>query len=68
MPTAEPLPEILTVQELADFLRLDQRTVSLRLLRPGVIRATKIGGKWRISRQAVQEYLIKGKGANAQSK
>lgn len=60
MPTVEPLPEIMTVVELAEFLRLDQRTVSLRLLRTGVIPAIKIAGKWRIPRQGVESYLAGG--------
>jgi len=64
VPTVESLPEIMTVVELSGFLRLDQRTVSLRLLRPGLIRATKPGGKWRITRQAVEEYLSGKDGGN----
>jgi len=68
VPTVKSLSEIITVQELAEFLRLDQRTVSLRLLRPGLIHATKIGGKWRIPRAAVEEYLAGKDVANAQPK
>ena len=68
VPTVESLPEIMTVLEVAEFLRLDQRTVSLRLLRSGLIHATKIGGKWRITRQAVESYLAGKDGADAQPK
>lgn len=66
VPNVEPLPEIMTVAELAEFLRLDQRTVSLRLLRSGLVHATKIGGKWRITREAVESYLAGKDGANVQ--
>ena len=65
MPKVESLPEIMTVVELALFLRLDQRTVSLRLLRTGLIHATKIGGRWRVTRQAVEDYLAGKDVANA---
>ena len=51
------LPAVLTAAEVAAYLRLDPRTVETNLLRPGLLRARKIGARWRITREAMMEYL-----------
>jgi len=38
---------LLTAQEMADKLRIDYLTV-LRMMRKGTIKATKVGGSWRV--------------------
>ena len=58
------LPAVLTVAEVAAYLRLDPRTVENNLLRPGVLRASKIGARWRITREAMMEYLQSTKGGS----
>ena len=39
---------ILTLKELANYLRVHERTV-LRMLKAGQIKGTKIGGQWRFN-------------------
>lgn len=51
------LPDVMTIEEVATYLRLDRRTVVARLIRPGLLRAANVGGRWRITRQAVADYL-----------
>jgi excisionase family DNA binding protein len=55
-PQKPPLEELLTVQEVADELRLDRRTV-YRYLRQGQLRGQKLGGIWRIRRSALTAFL-----------
>ena len=59
------LPAVLTVAEVAAYLRLDPRTVETNLLRPGVLHAKKVGSRWRITREAVVEYLKSKDGGSA---
>ena len=48
--------EVMTPCEVADILR-SQPTVIIRLLRSGKMGGIKVGGKWRITRQSLNEYL-----------
>jgi excisionase family DNA binding protein len=51
------LPRLLTLDEVADILRVARGTVR-GLLRSGSLRGGKIGPKlWRISREDLEEYL-----------
>jgi excisionase family DNA binding protein len=50
---AEPL---LTVQEVAALLKLDEQTVS-RMAQRGKLPGYKIAGKWRFSLIALEEFL-----------
>ncbi len=52
-------PEILLVEEVADYLRVNKQTI-YNLLRQGELPAKKIGGQWRFHKQAVEEYVKKG--------
>jgi excisionase family DNA binding protein len=51
-----PMDELLTVQEVADELRLTFRTV-YRYLRECQLRGQKLGRTWRISRSDLTTYL-----------
>ena len=58
------LPEILKqerpldVGEVAEFLRIGRGT-ALALLQKGEIRARKCGGQWRVTLDALKDYLSK---------
>ena len=50
------LPDVLTIQEVAEFLRLpedDVRLYASRLVIPG----RQIGDQWRFSRRGLEEWL-----------
>ena len=51
-------PEYLTVQEVADRLRVDRQVV-WKLIRKKQLAAYKIGGEYRIVPADLQEYLKK---------
>ncbi len=46
----------LTPPQVADYLQIGQRT-ALDLIRAGEIPARKVGGQWRVSPEALEEYL-----------
>lgn len=52
-------PNLFTVREVADFLRVHQRT-AYRLITGGSIKAIKIGSQWRVPENALMEYLESG--------
>ena len=52
-------PTLLTVQEVADLLRVHQRT-AYRLITRGDIKAIKIGSQWRVSEAALLEFIESG--------
>lgn len=49
-------PDVMTVPELADFLRLTEGT-TYQYLREGVIPATRAGRRWIISRQRIERWI-----------
>jgi excisionase family DNA binding protein len=49
---------VMTVREVAQFLRVHQTTV-YRLLRTDEIPAFKVGSDWRFSRQAIEAWIKK---------
>jgi len=51
--------EVLTVQEVADYLRIDIRTV-YRLAKRGDIPCKKIGRQWRFNRDDIKELVSNG--------
>jgi excisionase family DNA binding protein len=51
--------EVMTVEEAAAFLRVDDVTVQ-RELRKGRLPGNQVGRAWRISRKALDEYLAPG--------
>ncbi|UCD71051.1 MAG: helix-turn-helix domain-containing protein [Syntrophobacterales bacterium] len=48
--------EVLTVQEVANYLRIDIRTV-YRLAKRGDIPCIKIGRQWRFNRDDIKELI-----------
>ncbi len=50
------MDEILTVKEMAQFLKMNERTV-LKMAQTGAIPAAKIGGQWRFKRGLVDRWL-----------
>jgi len=48
--------EILTVKELAKYLKMDEHTV-YRLARKGVLPGTKIGGEWRFKKDLIDKWI-----------
>ena len=48
----QEFPEMMTVQETADFLRCSPSNVYIRL-RAGMMPGTKIGKEWRVSKTAL---------------
>ena len=57
-------PTLLTVREVADYLRVHQRT-AYRLITGGSIKAIKIGSQWRVPEMALMEFLESGWKASA---
>jgi len=51
------LPEVLTVDEVAKYLRVERRTVINNLILTGKLPATKVGLQWRIARAALEKFL-----------
>lgn len=56
MSTAEKLPEVMTAQEVAEFLRISETAVRQYAVR-GSIPGRQIGDDWRFWRAAVVEWL-----------
>jgi len=49
-------PAIMTVREVADYLRMHEMTI-YRMARQGEIPAYKVGNRWRFNRQRLEEWL-----------
>ncbi len=47
----------MTVREVATYLRLTESTV-YKLLAEGTLPGKKIGGQWRLSRAAIENWLM----------
>jgi excisionase family DNA binding protein len=58
------MTKLMTVSEVADYLRVTKKTV-YRLLLRGKIPATKVGNQWRFAQSAIDKWLqqnsVKGK-------
>ena len=50
------MTQLMTLQEVADYLRVTAKTI-YRLLRRGKIPATKVGNQWRFDKTLVDEWL-----------
>ena len=51
--------EVLTVQEVANYLRIDIRTV-YRLAKKGELPCIKIGRQWRFNREDIKDLISGG--------
>lgn len=61
MPTANTAGEILTLKEVADYLKVTERTI-YRLAGAKKIPAFKVGGTWRFSRADIDEWIRRQSG------
>jgi excisionase family DNA binding protein len=50
------LPEILTLEQAADYLQISPEVLDAELSK-GLIPGKKFGGKWRIRKEAIDQYL-----------
>ncbi len=48
--------ELMTVREVADYLRVTKKTI-YRLLERGKIPATKVGNQWRFEKSSIDDWL-----------
>jgi excisionase family DNA binding protein len=51
-------PRVLTVRELAGYLRVHQTTVH-RLLREHKLPAFRVGADWRFNREEIERWMIR---------
>lgn len=51
--------QILTTQELADYIKLNEKTI-LKMAQQGELPGVKVGNQWRFHLEAVDRYLQKG--------
>lgn len=56
MDDRDGLPTLLTVPELAEYLGVG-RNRAYSLLREGVIKGFRIGSVWKVSEEAVRQYI-----------
>jgi len=56
MPTDSSEGEILTIKEVADFLKVTERTI-YRLAAAKKIPAFKVGGTWRFRRREIDQWI-----------
>lgn len=56
MPTSTSEGEILTLKQVADFLKVTERTI-YRLAAAKQIPAFKVGGTWRFSRAEINQWI-----------
>ncbi len=59
----EQLPPVMTMREVAEYLRVHPTTV-YRLLRRGVLPAFRVGSDWRFSRAALDAWMLNHTVAN----
>ncbi|HGZ7340486.1 methylation-associated defense system helix-turn-helix domain-containing protein MAD1 [Vibrio parahaemolyticus] len=52
--------EILTIQEVADYLKLNEKT-AYRLASEGKLPGFKVGGSWRFKRTDLEAWIEKQK-------
>lgn len=52
------LPDILTVEEIASYLKVTERSI-YGLLSKGEIPAFKVGGSWRFKREEIEGWIKK---------
>ena len=55
--------EVMTIQEVADYLKLHYQTVYDKVVKTKEIPASKIGRRWRVQKKDVIAYLERQKGS-----
>lgn len=53
---AEPSGDVLTIEELASYLKIPKSTL-YKLVREGSVPCQKVGKHWRFHRDAIDEWL-----------
>lgn len=53
---AEPAGEVLTIEELAAYLKISKSTL-YKLVREGSLPCKKVGKHWRFHKDAIDEWL-----------
>jgi len=53
---AEPFGEVLTIEDLADYLKISKSTL-YKLVREGSIPCQKVGKHWRFHKDAIDSWL-----------
>ena len=61
-------PEFLTVEELADLVRVNRKTIYDALARGDIPGARRVGGTYRILRDAVLSWFASGQGCVSRSR
>ncbi|MFP3153589.1 helix-turn-helix domain-containing protein [Lachnospiraceae bacterium ZAX-1] len=56
----ENYPDVLNVQDICEILRIEKKTV-YGLLQEGIIPSRRIGRLYRVSKQAIVDYLAVAK-------
>src|SRR5512141_2359095 len=51
------MSDLLTTRQLMDLLQLDRTTI-YRMLNDGRLPGVRVGGQWRFSRQAIDQWFI----------
>ena len=65
--SAIPPDEVMTVKEVADYLKIAESTV-YRLVKNGSLPGRKLGGNWRFSRKGLDAWLAWTAGNKAEAK
>ncbi|MFQ5670995.1 MAG: helix-turn-helix domain-containing protein [Acidobacteriota bacterium] len=53
---AEPTGEVLTIEELSEYLKIPKSTL-YKLVREGSVPCQKVGKHWRFHKEAIDEWL-----------
>jgi len=56
MASAEPTPDVMTVEQLAAYLQIAKSTL-YKLAQEGKVPGQKVGKHWRFSKAAIDEWL-----------
>ena len=65
MQKQERRPTIMTLEEVARFLRLNKSTI-YRMAREGSLPAWKLGNVWRFKKEAIEDWIASSQRAHEQ--
>lgn len=65
MQKQERRPTIMTLEEVARFLRLNKSTI-YRMAREGTLPAWKLGNVWRFKKDAIEDWIANSQRAHEQ--
>lgn len=63
MQKQERRPTIMTLEEVARFLRLNKSTI-YRMAREGMLPAWKLGNVWRFKKEAIEDWIVNSQRAH----